>query len=452
MNTIPKNFPITVFEDSSEKISDTLTKKRVRIFYKGLNRNGSYISDEFAEQLISTLPYAPIKGIYDEEDGDYTNHGTSRSLGRIYGVVPENFNFAWEKHLDEDGVEREYACADVYLFTALYEEANDIDGKSQSMELYGPSIQGDWVEVNGNYAFKYSKASFLGLQVLGDSATPCFEGSAFFSLEDSQKIYALFTTLLEKIESLSIGGNDKMVNDTMEFVLSDNQKQNAIFDALNTEKVQYFVMDSYEDYAIVYNLEDDCIYKVNYTKNEDDTVSVAEEKERLFAEYVTQEEKDALNTLRTKTETNTFAAVVEAFDANIENAENMQTEIDNKEVELSTLRTENENLSQEKVNLENQVAEYTATIEDLSEYKLNIETAQKMAVIDKYSDNLSEEVVNSYKEKVADFTYEELEKELAFELVQGNPTIFTHEDGEGYVPQESVPTGLEALLSKYKKN
>lgn len=44
--------------------------------------------------------------------------------------MPENPNFAWEKHLDEDGIEREYACVDVLLFTALYKEANDIINKS----------------------------------------------------------------------------------------------------------------------------------------------------------------------------------------------------------------------------------------------------------------------------------------------------------------------------------
>ena len=61
MSNIPQNFPITLFDSaSSEKVSDTITRKRVAIFYKGENRNGAYISDEFAEKLIKTLPYAPI--------------------------------------------------------------------------------------------------------------------------------------------------------------------------------------------------------------------------------------------------------------------------------------------------------------------------------------------------------------------------------------------------------
>lgn len=135
-------FPIVTF-GNVEKFSETTSKVRCRIFYKGANRNGSFITDEFAEKLISTVAYAPVKGIYDSESRDFGNHGVERSVGRIYGIVPENHNFAWEKHLDEDGVEREYACVDVLLYTALYEEASDIVNKAQSMELYAPSIKGE---------------------------------------------------------------------------------------------------------------------------------------------------------------------------------------------------------------------------------------------------------------------------------------------------------------------
>ena len=125
-----KEFPICVY-GQIEKYNEVLSKARCRIFYKYGNRNGTYITDQFAEKLIASLPYVPVKGIY--ETNDFTDHGEERSEGRIYGIVPETVNFAWEKHLDEDGVEREYACCDVLIFTALYEEANEIVGKAQSM-------------------------------------------------------------------------------------------------------------------------------------------------------------------------------------------------------------------------------------------------------------------------------------------------------------------------------
>lgn len=167
-----------------EPYNEVISKARVRIFYLGENRNAAYISREFAEKLVMTLPYTPVKGIFDEINDDYSDHGERRSEGRIYGIVPENPNFAWEEHEDDDGVVRTYACADVLIFTALYAEANLILGKGESMELYGPSIKGVWRMINGKRLFEYTEGCFLGLQVLGDEVEPCFEGAAFFSLDD----------------------------------------------------------------------------------------------------------------------------------------------------------------------------------------------------------------------------------------------------------------------------
>ena len=145
------------------KVSPTLSKGRCRIFYKYGNRNGTYITEEFAEKLIKTLPYTPVKGIYDTIDEDYTDHGKARSEGRIYGIVPYEPNFAWEAHLDDDGVERTYACCDVLIYTALYEEAEEIFTKSQSMELYDKSIVGHWQRINNirYYVFSDSERSII---------------------------------------------------------------------------------------------------------------------------------------------------------------------------------------------------------------------------------------------------------------------------------------------------
>lgn len=174
---------------NAEEITPTLSKCRVRIFYKGLNRNRTYISDDFANQLIASLPYTPVKGIFDKEELDFKDHGDKNSDGQIYAIVPENPNFAWEKHLDKDGVEREYACADVYLYTALYPEANLISGKSQSMEIHKNGLEGEWKIWNedGQPYYEFHKGHLLGLQVLGDEVEPCFEGSAFFSLYKGAK-------------------------------------------------------------------------------------------------------------------------------------------------------------------------------------------------------------------------------------------------------------------------
>ena len=181
-------FDVTTY-GNVETVTDTISKCRVRIFYKGMNRNRTYISDDFANQLISSLPYAPIKGIFNYGEVDFEDHGEDNTDGRIYGIVPETHHFAWEKHVDEDGVEREYATADVYLFTGLYPEASLIPGKSQSMEIFRNNLKGEWriSESDGKPYFYFLKGSLVGLQTLGRDVEPCFEGSAFFSLcEDLQ--------------------------------------------------------------------------------------------------------------------------------------------------------------------------------------------------------------------------------------------------------------------------
>ena len=201
-------FPVSIY-GKLEKFTDTISRARVRIFYKGLNRNSTYITEEFAEKLINTLSYAPVKGIYDSEDSDYTDHGKKRNEGRIYGIVPADKNFAWEKHTDEDGETREYACCDVLLYTALYGEAEKIVGSSQSMEIYPPSIKGKWIYMSGKKVYQYEEGCFLGLQVLGQEVEPCFEGAAFFSMY--KQIEDIYEKLNEYKNIFEKGGN-KSIN------------------------------------------------------------------------------------------------------------------------------------------------------------------------------------------------------------------------------------------------
>jgi hypothetical protein len=153
------NFPITVY-GNKEKFSDTITRGRCRVFHTGHNRNGTYITKEFAQKLIESAPYTPVKGIYEAED--FSNHGKSRSEGRIYGIVPAEPNFAWEPHTDSDGQTREYACFDVLYYTALYEEASEIPTKGESMELYRKTLKGEWKYIEGKKAYVFSDGCFLG--------------------------------------------------------------------------------------------------------------------------------------------------------------------------------------------------------------------------------------------------------------------------------------------------
>ena len=455
MGDIIKEFPVTIYGNLKE-LNPVLSKARCRIFYKYENRNGTYITDEFAQKLISSLPYTPVKGIYDNFDEDYTDHGLKRDLGRIYGIVPENPNFSWEKHLDEDEIEREYACCDVYIFTALYEEASQIVGKSQSMELYQPSIKGDWAIINGKKLFKFEDGCFLGLQILGDDVEPCFEGAAFFTFYNDLK------NAIKKLEKYSLdsnikGGKSEMTK--LNFKLSDSQKHDAIWVLLNDKyteeghwEVSYTILDIYDDYALVYSYEAGSYERVYYTKNDEtDSVELGARK-KCYVIDITEEEKTALEALRTFN-----GGTYEKIDENIQEIntikqQNSEFSIKIEELNntVSTLTTERDTSVENYNNAQAQISTLTNELETLKDYKNSVETQEKEQVIASYSELLNNEILDSYKSKISEYSSAtELDKELAYELKKTNLEVFTKTPQ--YLPKDTPNTGIEAILAKYKK-
>ena len=455
MGDIIKEFPVTIYGNLKE-LNPVLSKARCRIFYKYENRNGTYITDEFAQKLISSLPYTPVKGIYDNFDEDYTDHGLKRDLGRIYGIVPENPNFSWEKHLDEDEIEREYACCDVYIFTALYEEASQIVGKSQSMELYPPSIKGDWAIINGKKLFKFEDGCFLGLQILGNDVEPCFEGAAFFTFYNDLK------NAIKKLERYSLdsnikGGKSEMTK--LNFKLSDSQKHDAIWVLLNDKyteesnwEVSYTILDIYDDYALVYSYEAGSYERVYYTKNDEtDSVELGARK-KCYVIDITEEEKTALEALRAFN-----GGTYEKIDENIQEIDTIKqqnsefsTKIEELNNTVSTLTTERDTSVKNYNNAQAQISTLTNELETLKDYKNSVETQEKEQVIASYSELLNNEILDSYKSKISEYSSAtELDKELAYELKKTNLEVFTKTPQ--YLPKDTPNTGIEAILAKYKK-
>ena len=479
LDNISLEFPVTVY-GNLEKYNDTISKGRCRIFYKGGNRNGTYITDEFAEKLLSSIPYAPVKGIYEREEGDYTDHGEARNEGRIYGIVPENPNITWEEHEDEDGEIRTYACVDVLIFTGLYSEANEIVGKGQSMEIYPPSIKGSWKIVNGRKYFVFEAGHFLGLQVLGDDVEPCFEGAAFFTLyEDLKKLLNQTTYNLNAHN----GGKKKMLN----YKLSDNAKFNALWSLLNTNYneagnwlIEYDICEIYDEYAVVKNYSEGTWERVYYAKDDATDSLEITSKARCYFVDITETEKNALEALH-EMNNNTY----ENIDVNYQSAKDeiaqVNTTLDNKIAEfetlqqdynlkveeitefnskieelngsISTLITDRDNAAQQIESLQATINSLTAENETLNSFKMDIEKQQKQAIVSKYAELLDEEVLNSYTTKMDEFTIQQLDKELAYELVSANQSVFTSNgQPSGFIPKdEPAVGGLEEILSKYSK-
>lgn len=445
-------FPVSVY-GKLEKYNDVLSKGRCRIFYKYGNRNGTYITDEFSEKLLSTIAYAPVKGIYEYDN--FTDHGARRSEGRIYGIVPENPHLQWEEHEDEDGVVRTYACVDVLIFTALYKEASDIIGKAQSMELYEPSLQYHREIIHGQQYIVFDEGCFLGLQVLGKDVEPCFEGAAFFQLQEN--IEEVVKKIQEIEMTYSKGGQKEMPQ--MNFKLSDSQKFDALWSLLNpnyTEEgnwtIDYAICDVYDEYALAYSYENAQYERIYYTKN-DETDSVAlGEKVRVYVVDVTEKEKTTLDTLR-DLNGGTYELVNENLEHAQENAEKISgfelkvTELENN---IATLNTEKSAI-QSNYELEHQKVEsLTAENEGLKQYKLSIEAEQKNAVFTEYKDKLSEEILDTYREKAAEYSVADLDKELAYELKKTNFSFYEKKDN-GYLRKDVQKNGIDEILARYVK-
>lgn len=436
----PKDFEVEIY-GPVEKYNEVISRQRVRIFYKGLNRNNTYISDEFAEKLIQTLSYAPVKGIYLKDDEDFSNHGEHSAQGKAYGVVPEQTNFAWEAHLDKDGVARVYACCDVYLWTGIYEEAKEIAGKAQSMELFEPSIRGHWDYVDGVRAFVFEEAIFLGLQALGAYAEPCFEGAAFFSLyselkemaAEVKKIFALAQPKEElELEQNLVDGGVKAME--YKFKLSDPEMYQKVFNALNpitdnSQEINYSLFKVKDDSILAYKLDTSEFMKINYMETEGNIV-IGDSEILYFCILDKNEIKDVFE-LEEEADFNLFEEIKSLKSSNIQMREKVVADAD----EFKKMKGRCEELEEKEKEFELQLSE-------LSEYKNSKENETKVAILEKYSKLISdEELITKFTENLSNYGVVELEKELSFALVQNTPTLFSIQT------ETLVPTDLDNDMS-----
>lgn len=408
----PNTFEVSVFQEPTQ-ISPTLSKSRVRIFYKGLNRNSSYITEPVAEKLLATLPYAPVKGIYEETD--YTDHGARPIEGKAYGFIPNPANIAWEEHEDRDGIVRTYACADVILWTGLYEEASQIVGSPQSMELYPPLSKGEWRRSNGQEVFFFEDAAFLGLQVLGQDVEPAFEGAGFFNKQEEEHLTTLYT-FYESLKGLFEKEN----------YMNEDKKDEGI------ETPEVFETDEKD-----IKLEDE---------NVETEVDKVEEEEIVEEKNTQGEKEEEVEEVEDEENTN-----LEFEQKNLD----LSTRIVELEEEKSTLETERDNFSAKIKELEAENEKLTNEITNLNEYKSSKETDEKRVLLEKYQRLLKEETIATYTENLSNYSLLELDKELAWAYTQENSQlVFSSIEGEKYLESKFSSSGkssLETILDHHKQ-
>jgi DNA repair exonuclease SbcCD ATPase subunit len=291
------------------------------------------------------------------------------------------------------------------------------------------------------------------------------------------------------------------------YKLSDNAKFSAIWSLLNVNFneaggwiVEYDIVEIYDEYAVVKNYNEGIFERIYYKKDDEtDSVELGE-RSRCFFVDVTEAEKKALDALHglnnntyemvdenysnalseieTKTgelnaanealeaktgELNTANEALEAktaeFDAltetyNTEKSEN-ETKIGELNESISTLTTERDNALSSLVDAKNSVVTLNEEIAALNSFKAEIEKKEKEAVVAKYTKLLSEDILAAYSAKLDEYTdIKALDKDLAYELVSTNNSVFTANGNPqpAYVPKDvTTGKGLEGILDKYKK-
>ena len=438
-----------------EKVTPEISKTRLSIFYKGFNRNQGYITDEFAKKLLSSLPYTPVVGIFNDLVKDFGGHDQDRNVAKIYGIVPQEPNVAWEERFDPDGVTRTYACTDVYLYTGRYDAAKLIPGKQQSMELDIDTIRGDWQTINGQEAYVYTDARFIGLSVLGNDKTPCFEGSAFFELVNKFNNFMAANTLN--------GGTDMVLEDTKIVASATEQPETEVEQVVEaTPEGPEEVTQSEESTETAVDNGDSVESESDAAEDTPDGDSEKEEPEKEENKddddgSAKEEEEDTPSDSETpkeeekKEEESSDAACNKKQDnqmadseLTIENFEKLNSKILELNQKLATYETE----ANKYMNL------YTALKADydvLVAEKNKELAAQKDAKLQEYTTYISDAVKQDFESRLDSYsTVDELEKDLLF---AAKPSLFAkHDDFAPTSTDEDSEDELAALIKKSMKH
>ena len=262
------------------------------------------------------------------------------------------------------------------------------------------------------------------------------------------------------------------------YKLSDDAKFSALWSLLNLNYnqegnwlVEYDICAVYDNYAVVRNYAEGIYERVYYTKNDEtDSVSI-DSREQCFIMDVSESEKKTLEAVQALNGGN-YEKLDENFSAAVEGAgqvEGLNNTISELNDTISTLNETNSNfetkigelnesiatLTTERDDANTQLNDANVTINSLNEqigelnsFKAEIEKKEKEAVVNKYTALLDAEVIAKYE--LDKYSAKDLDKELAYELVSTNTSVFT-EQGTGYIPKDEPETGLAQLLNKYKK-
>lgn len=407
---INKYAKFNVQMNMEKKINSNLGRVKVMVCHTGENLNQSKFSRESLEKALHTLEGIPLVGEYKESEGDFGGHGGKIEISdegfkfiettKPYGFIPmgELANIRFETITDRDGInEKEWLIADAYVWYKRYPEVDRLfDGKNnQSMEI----IVKDYAYGDDGIV-DITDFSFNAVCILGEEVAPAMSGAKIQSYADFKAEFKLMM--------------QEALNELNEVKLEESDSTEEVIEEVIEEEV----------------VEEEVIEEVTETESNEESIESTETEEvQESNEFETLDLaydvlKDAYEALGTD-----FSILDMAY----------STLKEAYEIELAELKAKNEELS--KVVSEYQENERKETLEDI------------------YSqfEELTEDEINSVKEKDSTMSFEEIEDALLV-LVGRKQKVFSAKSKKKETPklrikEESIDVSdpYGGLFTKYNK-
>lgn len=433
-------------------INPLMSSCEIKVLYLGENRNHTYISKEVATDMAKTLRGAPIVGYYKEEKEDFRDHGNQvilddegikfNCLTKPYGFVSPDAKVWFQEFEDTDDfgnvITREYLMTTGYLWTGQYEECKSAvegEGKPHSMELDGDSLDGHW-ETNtktGMDFFIINDATFSKLCILGDDVEPCFEGSKVSAPEIS--------TSFSKVDDNFKKTLFTMMQD-LQFALKGGQ---------NMDEQNNPVVETAEDAAVTVPATEEPAPSVEFAAENPTTDATLGAEGAPAANDNSESVKDESNAEGNTEFTNN--------DSVAEIPANEETAADDMAEKYALLESENEELKNKVSELETKFSDLNTEYEKLVAFKVNVENAEKDAMIAKFA-MLSEEDKADVIANKSKYTVEDIESKLSVICVRkkvnfdslDNSKINNNMSGQFTYTMSDVPTDVPAWVQAVKNN
>lgn len=473
--TINFSWPVVLsdFSNNEDKNYEIFSRCKLKVFYKGETADHRYFSDEFADQLIRSLPYTPVVSRYDDESEDFEGHASRQE---IFGIVDPCGKITFEED-EEDG--KTWCVTDVVLYTErpdqLGELAKKIPGHPHSLEL-DPKSTKYKINYDDKKHFKnieFTAGDFVGVSVLGMNQKPAFTGSSFFdeNSEFAKKMQLLKDYCERRLEENQHGGEKMNLSEFIKLTWGDISAK--VVDAIEKEyqaELYFYPVDFYDDSVVchVYSLIDGSTtyLRFYYTIDENAVVTLGEVKEvhvvweempkpapssnASLEDNTTSAETDMgqaepepsadpvkpevgeqtdfdnqIPENTPKTDTTPDPEPVNAASATIENEEghNSNDQQSNftgaaasvTNVEDAPLVNEGQQVNESECGHENKQIESSSstsfTNSEREEYE-NLKKAKKVQLVESYRNVLTEEQYNNYISSIDTFSAEDLELDL----------------------------------------